>query len=135
MAVRFLDTNVLIRYLSRDDEAKARQALDLLLRVEQGRERVATSPLFIFETVFTLQKSFALPRQQIQERVMAIISLRNLHLPDKHLFERAFEIYVEYNVSFADAYNAAYMNSRNLDEIYSWDREFDRIRDLTRIEP
>jgi predicted nucleic acid-binding protein len=43
MAARFLDTNVLLRYLTRDDERRALQALMLLSRVARGEEKVATS--------------------------------------------------------------------------------------------
>ena len=42
MARRFLDTNILLRYLTRDDEAKAQQALALLRRVERDEEQVET---------------------------------------------------------------------------------------------
>jgi predicted nucleic acid-binding protein len=58
MPERFLDTNVLVHYLTRDDEQKAEAAFALLRRVEQGDEKVVTSPLVIFEVVFTLQKSY-----------------------------------------------------------------------------
>jgi len=53
MPACFLDTNILLRFLTRDDEQKAQQALDLLLRIERGEEKVITSPLVIFETIFT----------------------------------------------------------------------------------
>ena len=56
MPPRFLDTNILLRYLTRDDEEKARRALALLLRVERGEEEVVTSPMVVFETIFTLQR-------------------------------------------------------------------------------
>ncbi len=52
MPACFLDTNILLRFLTRDDEQKAQQALDLLLRIERGEEKVITSPLVIFETIF-----------------------------------------------------------------------------------
>ena len=37
---RFLDTNILLRLFTRDDEAKARLALALLQRVERGEEKL-----------------------------------------------------------------------------------------------
>ena len=39
------------------------------------------------------------------------------------------------NVSFADAYNAAYMESRGITEVYSYDTDFDRIEGIKRVEP
>jgi len=135
MPVCFLDTNILLRFLTRDDEQKAQQALNLLLRIERGEEKAITSSLVIFETIYTLQSFYKVPRQHIKEQVLSIISLRSLHLPDKNLFHQALDLYVTKNISFADAYNAAYMQSEEVSNIYTWDRDFDRIDGITRLEP
>jgi predicted nucleic acid-binding protein len=135
MSICFLDTNILLRFLTRDDEQKAQQALNLLMRIERGEEKVITSPLVIFETVYTLQSFYKVPRQQIKEQVLSIISMRSLHLPDKSLYHRAFDLYITKNISFADAYNAVYMQSEEVSNIYSWDRDFDKIDGITRLEP
>ena len=131
----FVDTNILLRYLTRDDEQKAQQALNLLIKVEQGEEKITTSSLVIFETIFTLQHSYKVSRQKIRELILPIISLRGLHLPGKSIYYQAFEFYVTKNISFADAYNAAYMLSEGISTIYSWDRDFDKIEGVVRREP
>lgn len=135
MSPRFIDTNILLRYLTRDDEQKARCALNLLMRVERGEEKVITSSLVIFETVFTLQSFYKVPRPRIKELVLAIISLRGLHLPGKNIYYQAFDLYVTKNISFADAYNAAYMLSEKISHVYSWDTDFDKIEGIARLEP
>ncbi len=135
MSTCFLDTNILLRFLTRDDEGKAQQALDLLLKIERGEEKVITSPLVIFETIYTLQRFYKVPRQRIRDKILSIISLRSLHLPDKNLYHRAFDLYVTKNISFADAYNAVYMQAEEVSHIYSWDRDFDKIDGITRLEP
>ena len=135
MSTCFLDTNILLRFFTRDDEPKAQQALNLLMRIEQGEEKVITSSLVIFETVFTLQSLYKVPRPIIKEQILSIVSMRNLHLPDKSLYYQAFNLYVTKNISFADAFNAAYMLSERLSHIYSWDRDFDKIEGIVRLEP
>jgi predicted nucleic acid-binding protein len=135
MSIGFLDTNILLRFLTRDDERKARCTLELLMRVERGEEKVITSPLVIFETVYTLQSFYKVPRQTIKEQVLAIISMRSLQLPDKNIFYQAFNFYVTKNISFADAYNAAYMLAEGISNIYSWDKDFDKIEGIGRLEP
>ena len=135
MPPRFLDTNILLRYLTRDDEEKAHRALALLLRVERGEEEVVTSPMVVFETIFTLQSYYRLPKERIRERVGDLLSLRSLHVPDKQVFLRALDLYVRHNISFADAYNAASMHQRQMTEIYSWDTDFDKLPGITRVEP
>jgi len=132
---RFLDTNILIRYLTNDDPAKAARVLTLLERIAEGSERVVTTPLVIFETVFLLQRSYKLPKVVVRERVTAVISLQGLELAEKALCLQALDYYVEQNISYADAYNAAWMLVQGLVEVYSWDEEFDRIPELTRVEP
>lgn len=133
--MRFLDTNILLRYLTKDDEQKARQALALLARVERGEEKVVTSPMVIFETVFTLQKRYQVPRERIRDSLGDIISMRGFELPNKRLYERALDLYASKNISFADAFNAAYMRAQGVSEIYSWDTDFDQFNDLARFEP
>ncbi len=135
MSASFLDTNILLRYFTRDDEQKAKRALDLLIRVERGEEKIITSSLVIFETVFTLQRFYKVPRQRIKELILSIISLRGLHLPGKNVYYHAFDLYVTNNISFTDAYNAAYMLSEKVSNIYTWDTDFDRIDGIVRLEP
>jgi predicted nucleic acid-binding protein len=135
---RFLDTNILLRYLAKpvtaDDQRKAERATDLLLRVEQGDERVVTSPMVVFEAVLTLHRSYRVEREVIRECVSAIISLRGVQLPNKRLYLAAL-LFAQTNISFADCFNAVAMRASGLDEIYSWDTDFDKIDGVARVEP
>ncbi|MBI2431023.1 MAG: PIN domain-containing protein [Candidatus Levybacteria bacterium] len=135
MRSRFLDTNILIRYFTKDDEAKARQALALLQRVERGEEQIQTSTIVIFETVYVLRSIYHVPKPKIRELVGNLIRLRGLHLPGKYLCLDVLDLFVERNISFADAYNALYMRAQEIPEIYSWDTDFDKLEGITRIEP
>jgi len=51
--------------------------------------------------------------------------------------EQSLDLYarVGRQVSFADIYNAYYAQSRGIEEIYSWDRDFDEMDSITRVEP
>ena len=133
--MRLIDTSLLIRFFSNDDPLKAERVRQLLQRVEDGDERIALSPMVVFETVFTLQRSYKLPKAQIKQMIEDLLSLRNVHLPNKHLYYEALEIYATTSLSFADAFNAVYMKSQNLSEIWSYDEDFDKLPEITRYEP
>ena len=135
MPAHFIDTNILLRYFTRDDEQKAQRALNLLMKIERGEEKVITSSLVIFETIFTLQRFYKVPRPRIKELILPIISLRGFQLPDKNIYYQAFDLYITKNISFADAYNAAYMLSEKVSNVYSWDTDFDKIEGIVRLEP
>ena len=135
MLVKFLDTNILLRYLTRDDEDKAQRTFNLLLKVERGEERITTSSLVIFETIYTLQSFYKVPRRTIKELLLPIIALKNLQLSGKDVYYRAFDLYIDKNISFTDAYNAAYMIDEEITYVYSWNKDFDKIEGITRLEP
>ena len=132
---RFLDTNILLRFFTQDDPQKAREAFILLTRVERGEEKVETSAMVVFETIFTLQHRYQMPREQIRDALGDLLSLRALRLSGKRLFQNALELYATSKLSFADAHTVSYMRQRGLTEIYSWDTDFDQIKGITRREP
>src|SRR6266542_2510226 len=134
-APRFLDSNVVLRYFERSDPDKSDRARQLLERVERGEEKVATSALVVFEVVFTLQRTYGVPKASVRDMMRDLLSLPALQLPRKDLCLDALDLYVEKNGSFADAYTAVYMRSRGVTEIYSWDSDFDRFEDVSRIAP
>jgi len=134
--VRFLDTNVLIRYLTGDDPEKAKASFATLLRVERGEEAVMTTDIVIVEAVYVLQsRIYGVSRERIRDLMEPIIESRGLRLLRKGLYKRAFDLYCEQRLGFADAYNVAFMESRGLDEVYSYDSDFDRVEGIRRVEP
>lgn len=132
---RFLDTNILLRYFTASPPDKAEQARQLLQRVERGEERVITSVLVVFETVFTLQRSYRVAREDIQQMVGDVLSLPGIQVTGKRLLLQALDFYARHNLSFADAYNVLYMQARDITDIYSWDTDFDKVEGITRLEP
>lgn len=136
MSPRFLDTNILLRYFTRDDEEKAKRVLALLQRVERAEERVETSLIVIFETVYALERVYHVPREQIRQLIIDVIRMRGIHLPGKDLCRAALIVYEENKeLSFADAYHAVYMQEKGIPEIYSWDTDFDDLDWVHRVEP
>ena len=134
---RFLDTNILLRHLVPDEPEKALACRALLLRLESGEETVVTSDLVILETVFVLQsrRQYGLSRERICQLLEPLVNLRGLRLPRKSLYSRVFDLYRNNSVSFADAYNVAFMEARGLTEVYSYDTDFDRVAGISRVEP
>jgi predicted nucleic acid-binding protein len=59
----------------------------------------------------------------------------NIILPGKLRFYKVFDLYVDINISFADAYHAALMQRGSLNQIVSFDKGFDRVSGIKRIEP
>jgi uncharacterized protein len=132
---RFLDSNVPLRFFTQSDPDMAEAARAVLERVNERTERVLLSVVVVLEVVFTLERSYRVPKARIREMMRDLVSMPGVQLADKHLSLEALDLYVDNNISFGDAYNAALMRAQGLDEVYSWDTDFDRIPGIRRIPP
>ena len=134
-APAFLDTNVLLRHLLQDDPRQSPRATALIGRIETGEVRVRLTETVVFETVFTLQRTYKRRPDAIREALLPILELPGVSLPQKARLRRAFATYADQHLPFADAYHAVLMSDLGLSEVYSFDEDFDRISGITRLEP
>lgn len=136
MARVFLDTNVVLRFLTEDDLHQAEQARALLLEAEDGQTELVTCEGVVVEIVQVLssQALYDLPRADIREHLDAIIGLPRIKLPNKGVYLRALEFYAQHAfLDFVDALQVAHMERRGITEIASFDRDFDRIPGIRRL--
>lgn len=133
----FLDTNVIIRYLTQDNPEHSRQAYNFLKGVEEGTEKVETSEAVIVEAVQVLSSKvlYHLPRQQVRNHLHNILFFRGLRIPKKTMIARALNLYVDSNLDFVDCLIVCHVQSKQLPTIISFDRDFDGISGVNRKEP
>lgn len=70
-----LDTNVLVRFLVRDDEAQARLAYQRLKQAEANRETLFVSLLVTLETIWVLESAYRYSRNQILDALGALLTM------------------------------------------------------------
>ena len=133
----FLDANVILRYLTRDDPEKAERCKELLLKADRGQVELITTESIIAEVVYVLSspRLYALTRERIRSLLLPILNLRGLKLLSRGRYLRALEIYATHQIDFEDALAVAYMERRRIAEILSYDRHFDRVEGIERREP
>lgn len=76
----FLNTNLLLRHLTQDHPELSPRATALIRHIEAGELTVRTTDTVIFETVYTLQRFYRVPRVQVQAIVLPLLELRGIHL-------------------------------------------------------
>jgi predicted nucleic acid-binding protein len=133
-AKAFVDTSVFIRFMTRDDEAKAERSRALLEEAQAGQVELHVNHLLLAEIGFTLRSVYGLPRPSIAERLSDLLDVRGLRVPDRTMIAETIESYAGHNVSFADAYFAVDMKRRGLRTIYAYDTDFDKLG-VRRLEP
>lgn len=135
MAELFIDTNVFVRHLTQDHAEFSPKATAFFARIERGDLSARTADTAIFEAVFTLERSYRAAKATIREGLLSLIELPGLVVPGKQRLRRAFELYAERNMSFGDAYHVALMEQLGIEEIATFDTDFDHVPGIRRVEP
>ena len=135
MENKFVDTNVFLRYLTKDDLSKYERCREMFKKALEGEIAISTSGMVIAELIWTLLSYYKLPKAEVIEKVLVIVGTESLFIPDKDALADALVLYARKNIDFIDAYNAVFMKYHSLREIYSYDEDFDIIEDIQRREP
>jgi predicted nucleic-acid-binding protein len=124
----FVDTNLLLRYLTNDVPAQA-DAVEALLRQAAASEiTLVSNSLVMAELVWVLESVYRQSRAAIQDKLLAILNTPGLELVDADLLLQAITWYVEEGVDFIDAYNAAWLLAQDMQVAYTFDRRhFSRL--------
>ena len=133
--MRFLDTNIFIRFLTDDVPEKADACEKIFKKAVEKEEALFTTDLVIAEIVWVLESFYELPKKEVQDKVEKILNTPNLICPHKDLILSALVLYSEKNIDYIDACNALILKEKGIEELYSYDKHYDRIDWLTRLEP
>ncbi len=132
--MRAVDANVLLRFVLRDHLDHSPRAAALLERVEAGEERVYLPDVVVSDTVWTLVSFYGWPRERTRDFLTALLQQPGVHMRQKGQVMRALSLFAELNVDYSDALIASELADGEM-AIYSFDRDFDRLPDVERIEP
>ena len=123
MEEAFVDANVFLRFLLRDDEKKANAAKRLFGKALNGEILLKTNELVIAEIVWTLESFYKIARQEIEAKVQVILQSEGLEISHSDLLGRALVAYRDLNVDFIDAYNAVWSQQHSLKRFLTYDRK------------
>lgn len=137
MSEPFIDTDVLIHFLTGDDLEKQAAVAALLEQVEQGKLTLAAPDTVIADAVFVLssKRLYNFPREQVAALLTTLVRLPGLHIQNRKAVLRALELYAINNLDFGDTLIAASMEQEGTTVLYSYDKSFDRLPGITRQEP
>ncbi|MCD6469263.1 type II toxin-antitoxin system VapC family toxin [Candidatus Bathyarchaeota archaeon] len=130
--MRFVDSNVFIYVLVRSPKDDYKVAKKILERIEGGEEAI-TNVAIIQEIVDWLEYNNR--REEIEKLLTAInsyISLTKAEVSWRDFME-AIEDMKKYNLDFVDALTLQTMKKYGVKEIYTKDKDFDRVKEVKRI--
>jgi predicted nucleic acid-binding protein len=137
MAIEFLDANVILRYILQDHPDFSPRANQFFADLSSGKIELFASEAVITEVVHVLGSPalYALPRTTIRNHLQTILGWPTLDIPQRSSILRALDIYAMLNIDFVDALTVAHMEREKINSVVSFDRDFDKVKSITRREP
>ena len=137
MKPTFVDTNIFIRFITKDDSKKAAKCWLLFKKAREKKVILTTSEAILAETVYILTSKalYGLSREEVRDKLQPLIGLKGLKLNFRVEILMALDIFVEYKIDFEDALTVARMKSEQIKNIYSYDQDFDKVDWICRQEP
>jgi len=97
-----IDTNVLLRFLVRDDKAQFEKAQKLIKREIAAGRCVFVSHLVVLESEWVLRSRYCLPKNQIIEAISNLLDATDVKFEDEPTVEEALFVWKEATADFAD---------------------------------
>ena len=131
----YIDANVILRYITGDPPAMAKAARKVFLEAQKGKVILKIIPLVIAEVVWVLESYYDYPPGRIAENLINLLLCDGLEADQSSLLTEALLLYQKKNLDFADAILAVTALQKGPPVIYSFDRHFDRIEGVERVDP
>jgi len=131
----FLDSNIFLRPIIRDDLKKVKECEELFGRIKRDKIQAFTSNLILAEIIWTGLKFYRIKKDELIEVLKGILDFKNLKIVDNFDSRLAIEIYEKFPIKFIDALIAS--NSKVFKKemtIISYDKDFDKLN-IKRKEP
>jgi predicted nucleic-acid-binding protein len=97
-----IDTNVLVRFLVRDDQTQFEKARKLLKREVSNGRRVFINQLVLLETEWVLRSRYGLAKTLMLDTISGLLDAPDIQLEDETAVEEALFIWRDANADFAD---------------------------------
>jgi len=126
MTAAWLDTNVIVRFLTNDPAPLAQRAHRLLARAEAGDITLRLTPIIVAEIVWVLRTIYRREPAEIAAGLSALLKADGIAAEQRDTLLEALDLMVGEKVAFPDAYVA--VSARQADEpVCTFDAGFKRL--------
>lgn len=120
------DTNVIIRYLVKDNPGLYARARDFFDKVRNGGSKAVILESVIAECVYVLTRIYKVPKEKAAEALIDILHYKGIANDDRKELIQALELFSERNIDIVDCILYAKSNKPDT-ALFSFDAGLNRI--------
>ena len=117
----FLDTNIILRYLIKDNHSQYKQAKTWFKKAEKGSVKLIITPVVVAESCFVLESFYKTPRSEITDKFLVLLSTRWLKVTDRDALLKMWDFY-KAGLHFVDSFLLA-LAKENKGKVLSFDKQ------------
>mgnify|MGYP001561349653 FL=1 len=123
----FLDTNVILRFLLKDNEKYFNQARNYFEKAKKKEIELSLIPEVLFEIDYVLRGVYSLTKNETVNILLKLVKTPYLKISPRGLLITTIDAYQNTNVDLFDIYLYHYSLSKEA-EVLSFDNDFEKIR-------
>lgn len=117
-----LDTNILVRFLTRDHEEYYIKSVEIFNQIEAGKMDAMMLDFILAEIVYVLRRVYKVEKEKISWLLKKILMYEHIYMNNQLIAFEALDIYANKNIDFADAMLCAKKNLEGY-EVISFDKD------------
>lgn len=126
----FVDTNLFLRFLLKDNLSQYQEAKQLFLQAAQSKVSLFTSIVVFFEVFWVLRSTYKKDKQTLIDKLDKLLRL-NVEFADHLLLIESVNVFKKLNLSLEDCYNLCLAKERGVKEFKTFDiklgKEFEKL--------
>lgn len=129
-----IDSNIILHYLTRDQEELWAKADAAFARLDSGEISLHCDPMVLGEVVWTLHSFYKLPPPEISVLLEPLLKAKHFRMPNKETYIRALELYGCDVPHFGDACACAAALEDCGGRLLSFDKRLSKVEGISRVE-
>ncbi|MEQ9450810.1 MAG: type II toxin-antitoxin system VapC family toxin [Pseudomonadales bacterium] len=122
-----LDTNVLVRYLVKDDARQTRKAAEYIGGHTNSDQSLFIPISVVLETEWVLRSVYGFRKEAFIEVLVSLLETKEVQMSDEAAIELSVHFFRESNVDFADCLHAALAHIHDMLPMVTFDRNAARV--------
>jgi predicted nucleic-acid-binding protein len=124
--IKIIDTNIVVRFLLGDiQDCNYKESVAIFETIESGELYIYIMESILLESYYVLTKVYLLPKNNVIQDLISIISLSGVMNPDKQVFLDALRMHMHKNISLVDCLLCSYNKHYNYD-VLTFDKKLQK---------
>lgn len=119
----YIDTNVILRFLLKDNERHYNEAADYFEKAKDGKIEITLIPEVLFEIDYVLRGVYFLSKNEVVDILLKLVKTPYLKIENRNIIISVIEQYQLLSVDLFDVYLYFFAKSRDA-SVLSFDKDF-----------